>query len=203
MSTPGERLNLRPFEKRLVAGVATVLFLVINFWFVFPHFGDWSKFQGRYELSQRKLERYQKEIGQMAANRRKIDGLQDKGADIPLEDQATHFSSTIASQAAQSGVSVPQTGRIKTTTNQFFITQSETISTQSGEPQLVDFLFKLGDGPSPIRVSGLTIRPDVPRQALSANVTLAARYQLKKPLPKPASRTGAAADSANRTRTRP
>ena len=40
MTNPLDRLNLRPFEKRLVVVVAAVLFVVLNAWFVFPHFSD-------------------------------------------------------------------------------------------------------------------------------------------------------------------
>ena len=38
-----DRLNLRPFEKRLVVGVGAVLFVVLNAWFVFPHFSDLAR----------------------------------------------------------------------------------------------------------------------------------------------------------------
>lgn len=205
MSTPGDRLNLRPFEKRLVAGVATLLFIVMNFWFVFPHFGDWTKLQDRYQMAQRKLGRYEAEVAQVAANKRLVAAMLIDEPDVPLEEQATHFSTAIASQAAQAGVSVPQTGRIVTRTNEFFIVQTQTISTLSGEPQLVDFLFKLGNGGSPIRVQGLTVRPDVPRQALSAGVTLVASYQKKsqaKTAAGAASRSATPGGEPSTTRTR-
>ena len=41
-----DRLNLRPFEKRLVVGVGAVLFVVLNAWFVVPHFSDLSQARG-------------------------------------------------------------------------------------------------------------------------------------------------------------
>ena len=47
MTSPLDRLNLRPFEKRLVVVVAVVVFLVINAWIVFPHFSDLGKVQQR------------------------------------------------------------------------------------------------------------------------------------------------------------
>jgi hypothetical protein len=43
----------------------------------------------------------------------------------------------------------------------------------------VDFLYKLGDGNSLIRVRSLSLRPDAPRQNLGGNITLIASYQKK------------------------
>ena len=56
----------------------------------------------------------------------------------------------------------------------------------TSEAQLVDFLYKLGDGNSLIRVRALSLRPDPPRQNLGGNITLIASYQ-KKPSVRPAS----------------
>jgi hypothetical protein len=41
------KMNLRPFERRLLVGVLVVLLLVVNFVFIWPHFGDWAKTQDR------------------------------------------------------------------------------------------------------------------------------------------------------------
>ena len=59
-----DRLNLRPFEKRLVVGVAAVFFVVLNAWFVFPHFSDLSQAKDRRADALKKLERWQAEIDQ-------------------------------------------------------------------------------------------------------------------------------------------
>ena len=83
-------------------------------------------------------------------------------------------------------MNVTSTSRTTTGTNEeFFIRLTQTIGVQSGEPQLVDFLYNLGAGSSLIRVRGLSLRPDPPRQQLVANVTLVASYQ-KSPPKKPA-----------------
>ena len=47
MSSYLDRLNLRPFEKRLVVGVGVVLFIVVNAVFVVPHFSDLSQARER------------------------------------------------------------------------------------------------------------------------------------------------------------
>jgi hypothetical protein len=81
-----------------------------------------------------------------------------------------------------------------TRTNQFFLEQSQTITVQSGEQQLVDFLFNLGSGNSLIRVRDLGLHPDAPHQQLAATIRLVASFQ-KNPTTKPAApaaRTGSA-----------
>ena len=57
-----DRLNLRPFEKRLVVGVGAVLFVVLNAWFVFPHFSDLSQARDRRAELLKKLDRWRAEI---------------------------------------------------------------------------------------------------------------------------------------------
>ena len=59
-----DRLNLRPFEKRLVVGVGAVLFLVLNAWFVVPHFSDLRQARDRQAEALKKIERWQVEIDQ-------------------------------------------------------------------------------------------------------------------------------------------
>ncbi len=170
--------NLRPFEKRVVVVVAAMFFIVMNVWFVFPHFSDWGDLQRRMVTAQGKLAKYQAEIAKKASYERMIASLQGGGAlEVPREDQANQFSRTILMQAGQSGVAVPTTGKMQVTTNQFFLELSQSIGVQSGERQLVDFLYNLGNGESLIRVRDMSLHPDPPRQALVANVKLVASYQ--------------------------
>ena len=57
MTNPLDRLNLRPFEKRLVVAVGVVLFVVLNAWFVFPHFSDLGVAQERRVDAFKKIDR--------------------------------------------------------------------------------------------------------------------------------------------------
>ena len=169
--------NLRPFEKRVVVGVALAFFVVVNLWFVFPHFGDWGRAQARMEDAQAKVAKYLGEINQIPTYQKQIKSLIDENLEVPAEDQANQFSRAIQMQQAQSGVNVTSTSKQQTRTNQFFLELSQNIGVQSGEQQLVDFLFNLGSGNSLIRVRDMSLRPDAPRQALSANIKLVASYQ--------------------------
>jgi hypothetical protein len=170
--------NLRPFEKRVVVGVAALFFIVMNFWFVFPHFSDWGDLQRRMAAAQAKLVKYETVIDKKAVYEKLVRTFQGQGLEVPREDQGNQFQRSVLMQAGQSGVAVPQNGKILVNTNQFFLELSQNIGVQSGESQLVDFLYKLGaSADSQIRVRDMTLHPDPPRQQLQANVKLIASYQ--------------------------
>jgi hypothetical protein len=184
-------LNLRPFEKRLVVGVAVVIFIVVNAVFVFPHFGDWGRVQFRMEQAREKLVKWQGVAADEGKYKRLVDDLTKQGSAVDAEEQVYQFKSTIESQARNSGVNLVTSGRVTPQTNQFFVEQSQTVAFQSGEQQLVDFLFTLGSGNSLIRVRDLEVGPDQPRQNLNGHVTLIASYQKKN--------TGKGAPAARKT----
>ena len=56
--------QLRPLERRLAVAVLVVLFLVLNYVFVWPHFSDWSNLRDRQEDARRRLLLYQTTITQ-------------------------------------------------------------------------------------------------------------------------------------------
>jgi Tfp pilus assembly protein PilO len=177
MTSALDRLNLRPFEKRLVVAVAAVFFVVLNAWFVFPHFSDLSDAKDRRADALKKLNRWQAEIDQIPKYQAGIARFAKAGQDVPPEEQQNQFAHTIQNQQAQSGVGIQNFGRTVSETNQFFVELTQTISVESGEAQLVDFLYSLGSGNSLIRVRDLALHPNPPRQALSGSVKLVASYQ--------------------------
>jgi hypothetical protein len=171
--------NLRPFEKRVVVGFGALFFIVLNFLFVIPHFSDLAAVHDRMGDAQRKLARYQAEIGktnEYAAGLRKFEG---ENSDVPAEEQSMQFANAVNIQAGQSGVHISSAGHINTQTNQFFLEKTQGLGVQAGEQQLVDFLYNLGSGNSQVRVRDLSLRPDPPRQQLAAQITLVASYQKK------------------------
>ena len=169
--------KLNPSERRFVVAVALVFFLVINIFWVWPHFSDWSNLQGRLAAARGELAQRETAIQQAERLKPEVNKMQSAGANVLPEDQAVQFLRTIQTQAAQSGVGVTGNGRLVTRTNQFFIEQIQTISVQSGEQQLVDFLYKLGEANSLVRVHDLSLRPDQARQQLAASITLVASFQ--------------------------
>jgi len=180
--------SLRPMEKRLVVGVGTMVVILLNLWFVVPHFSDLPKVQERKAKAQSTVEMFQKEIDQKPKYIRSVAELQGAGQNVAPEDQIFQFQNAIQSEVVRTGVQI--TGQIKphSQTNQFFIEQFESIHLQAKEQQLVDFLFGLGNGTSQIRVRGLTLNADPSHTLLQAGITLVASYQ-KKPTAKGAPAT--------------
>jgi hypothetical protein len=179
--------RLSSLERRFIVIAIIVVFVVVNLWFVLPRFNDWGQVRNRHETALATRAKYEKEIAQTAAYTSQIGKLESEGVSVPVEDQSLNFLTAIQNQAVQSGVVIQQTPQPQRT-NQFFLERAVGLTIQSSEAQLVDFLYKLGDGNSLIRVRALSLRPDPPdarRQSLAGNVTLTASYQ-KKPSARPA-----------------
>lgn len=179
--------QLRPLERRLAVAVMVVVFLVVNWWFIWPHFSDWDNLQLRQAAAESKLRVYQKAISQSSTYQKLVNALESTGDVVAPEDQGINFTRTIQTQSYASGVAILNTSRQITRTNdQFFVEQVLNINVQATDEQLVDFLYKLGSGASMIRVRDLELQPDPPHQHLNANIRLVASYQ-KNPPAKPGS----------------
>jgi len=170
--------QLRPLERRLAIGVLVVVFLVLNYVFVWPHFSDWGNLQHRRDAAQRKLKLYQTAITQTDNYQKQVNSLQSQGEFVSLENQGVNMLRTIQTQSAQSGVSIANNSRQITHTNDaFFVEQVQNISVTADDKQLVDFLYKLGSGASMIRVRDLELQPDSAKMHLNAQIRLVASYQ--------------------------
>jgi Tfp pilus assembly protein PilO len=184
--------QLRPMERRLVVGVAVILVIVLNWWFIWPEFSDWGNLRRRNNAAQLNLKLYQTAVAQIPSLQANVKKFESAGEAVPLEDQGISFTRTIGAQATQSGVQLQNTSRQFTRTNDvFFVEQVQNISVLATEEQLVDFLYKLGTSASMIRVRDLELQPDQPRQRLVANIKLVASYQ-KNPVAAVAAKTSTA-----------
>ncbi|MBI3851505.1 MAG: hypothetical protein HY298_14700 [Verrucomicrobia bacterium] len=177
MSSYLDKLNLRPQERRLLVAVAAIVFIVLNIWLVWPHFKDWGQVKSKMREAQRKLETYQTEVKKIPEYEARVKSLMGDEAVVLPEDQAIQFLSIVRNQAAQNGVVIVNNSRVSSRTNESFVEQTQQISVQSGEKQLVNFLYSLGTGNSMIRVKDLSLRPEANRMSLGGNVTLVASYQ--------------------------
>jgi Tfp pilus assembly protein PilO len=186
VSNPLDKLNLRPFEKRLVVGVAVVVFIVLNAWFVWPHFKDWGEMKNRLDGARSQVQKYNKTIASARGLDKKVKEMQAEGTVVSAEDQANQFLLTVNNQASVSGVNITGISRQSTVTNGFFLEQLQTFSVSARDEQLVDFLYSLGSSDSIIRARGLSLRPNGSRQELNGNIDLVASYQKN-----PASKTTA------------
>jgi Tfp pilus assembly protein PilO len=181
-----DKLNLRPFERRLVVIVGIVLFVVVQFIYIWPHFGDVSKLNGRRAKALGQLKEQQTAIAETNKIAAELARLEGEGQDVPPGDQAVQLMRTVQTEASKVRVNIQTTSKPFTRTNEFFLEQSQQISTISDDSALVDFLYNLGSGSSLIRVRDLTLRPDQSHTRLTASIKLVASYQ------KPAARTAPA-----------
>jgi hypothetical protein len=188
--------TLRPMEKRLVVGVGTMVVILLNLWFVVPHFSDLPKVRQRKDKAQGTLETFRKEIARKPIYVEGIGKLQGQGQDVQLEDMIFHFQNGIQSEAVRTGVQIQNQVKPHSQTNTFFIEQIQSLNLQAKEQQLVEFLFGLGNGPS-IRVRDLTLHADPSHTLLQAGIKLVASYQKKptaKGAPQPTPAKSAPAD---------
>ncbi|MFM2082467.1 MAG: hypothetical protein RL380_1158 [Verrucomicrobiota bacterium] len=186
MTNPLEKLNLRPFEKRLVLITAVLFILALNAALVWPRFKDWGETDARLTGARAKLETYNKAIDQQPQYEKLVKVFESEGESVAEQDQANRFLLTVQSQASASGVQILATMRPGTSTNDpFFIEQRQTFHVQAREENLIDFLYQLGAGDSMARARGLSFRPGNGKMQLDGNIDLIANYQRKAAAPAP------------------
>jgi hypothetical protein len=181
-----DKLNLRPAERRLVVIVALVVFVVLNIWLIWPQFGSVATWQKKRGEALKKLQNFNDEVKKKSGYEKQLRDLESQGAYVGTEEQAIALSRDVANQATLSGVQVNRfdpaprssTGR----TNAFFEEQTLIISiANTGEKELVDFLYNLGARSSLIRVKSMTVSPDPTRMKLQGSITLVASFAKKPP----------------------
>ena len=113
--------QLRPLERRLAVAVLVIVFLVLNFVFVWPHISDWSNLRQRGYAAENKLRLYQTAISQSAVYKKMVNDLEQSGEVVAPEDQGINFTRAIQSQSYASGVAIlNQSRQITRTNDQFF-----------------------------------------------------------------------------------
>jgi hypothetical protein len=189
-----DKLNLRPQERRLVVIVGVVVFIVLNFVFVFPNFGAFGQIQQHTIDARKKLDLYNVEIKKQPTYQKEILTLQGQGMYVSDETKALTLQSDVNLQAHLCGVTVPsitpmQRGGTGGKTNAFFEEQSVVLNVVTGEKELIDFLYRLADKELLIRAKSMQISPDPQtRMRLQGSITLVKSFQRKAP-PKPAQTT--------------
>jgi hypothetical protein len=179
------QLNLTVQERRIVMGIFAVVILVLNYLFVWPRFGEWSRMNKQLIDMRDTMKTYNRFILQDTDPTNGFRKLVAKyarleGGDVTehtVVDPQVQLMETIRRQASKTGVNVESynTGSVKT--NAFFEEHSTVISIESQEPQLINFLFNMGNDPAMIRVGKLDLKPaDQNRYRLRGGITLTANY---------------------------
>lgn len=173
--------RLSSMERWIIILVIIGVFAIVHFLLFVPYLNDWSKLTNRRNEAEAKQKKYEEMIAQTPTFSNQIAKLEGENSAVPAEDQAVNFITAIQSQAAQSQVAIISNTRQPERTNQFFMERAQSVTTQSGEKQLVDFLYNLGVGNSLIRARALTLSRDPSQQQLKATMTLIASFQKKAP----------------------
>jgi hypothetical protein len=183
-----DKLNLRPQERRLVVLAGAVIFLVLNLWFVWPHFSEYGRLRSEIARASATLERYHAELARVPAYSRRLEELEGQGAAGVLpEEQATLLISRIQMQAERSGLKLQRlTPAARAarggSTVEFFEEQSLTLMLNpTGPEELINFLVALATGDLVIRVRELDLRPDPSETRLIGTIRLVASFQKQIP----------------------
>jgi len=189
-----DRLNLPPTERRWVLFGLVLAVVLLNYFLIWPYFGEWQKVTKQLEDEQKKRSKFMAEIGQRQKYEARLEDLKLRGVPGVLDaDRVPMMQQTVYAQGGLSGVTitrvaVPPPIRAVGATNQFFDERLVTVDVNGTEADLVDFLVQLGSGDSMMRVRDLSnLRPDPSRTRLQTTMTLVASFQKEnKPAPKSA-----------------
>jgi Tfp pilus assembly protein PilO len=186
MTSVFDKLNLTPAERRLVIMVGIVVFVVLNFWLVFPMFGEYGKYDQRIHDANATLKKYQDEINKRSNYEKELKQLENQAVYIPTEEAALRLSQEVNSQAALSGVTVTSITQMQRQgsggkTNAFFEEAAVTVNINTGEKELVDFLYRLADKDLLIRAKSMTLGTDPSQTRLQGQITLVKSFQRRPP----------------------
>ena len=188
MSSFLDKLNLKPQERRLIVMAATVFFVVLQFWLVWPHFKDWERIKTGLAAADKSLKTYQTEIALTNNYSVKLRELERQGDTVLAAEQAQPniLIEKIQSQAGRSKLNVqniaPAPRSNLSRTNQFFEEQTISVGLNpTGDEELIDFLVAMGSGDLMVRVKELDLRPDPSKTKLMGKVTLVASFQKSRP----------------------
>jgi hypothetical protein len=185
--------ELKPQERRWLVAIVFVVFLMLNYFFVWPHFHDWGRSDALMARAAQTNATYNAELRHKDEYTRKLNELQSDGSSVLPEDQAIDFVHFYNSRAISNKIIVVNQGPLVTHTNEFFLEQQMGITVEAYETNLVKFLYALAAGNSMMRVRAMSLHPNQQHQQLSANLTLVASYQKKAPA------RGAGATASSRT----
>ena len=162
--------------------VGMVIFLLLNWWFVFPYFGEWGRTKLKIARDRATLTRYKQEIAlrpKYEASQRELEttGSEMLGSENELQR-------VVQTQAATAGLQIGRSGPVPnfgSKTNQFFQEAGVSIEFSSGGKELVDFLVGIAAQNAMVRVREMNVRPDPSQTRLNGTLVFAGNYQTRPP----------------------
>jgi hypothetical protein len=195
-----KNLNLTAQERKFVVVVGVAFVLVLNGLFIWPQFGKWKGVKEELGDKGKLLSEYQAQIDGLPKLKAKLAGLETNSTSLTVTaDPGTHFQRTVQSLAQQKRFFADSWGTPtvnRNSTNKFFEEHSMTLRfSNTGEKELIDFMYGLSEGNSSVRVRDFSVRPDGSKTKLQGQLVLVASYQVDKtavrtaarPAPTPAS----------------
>ena len=158
--------------------VGMVVFVLLNFWFVFPYFGEWGRTKADIAKNRTTLERYQQEIAKRPRYQAREKELETTGSE--MLNNENELQRVVQTQAAATGVQIGRSGpdpSYGSKTNQFFQEGGVSIEFNSGGKELVDFLVGIAAQNAMVRVREMNVRPDPSRTRLSGTLVFAGNFQ--------------------------
>lgn len=178
-----DKWGLSPQERRFVVIVGILVFILVNWWVIFPMFGDWGRFENKLDYTRKKIEEYKAEIKKRPDYEKKRAELKLLGSDVSSEDAALRLQQDVISQANLVGLGygtitpVNRGGTTTSTKTNYFDEASVNVSINTGEKELVNFLVRLADKDLLIRAKSMDIGPDLSQTRLQGNLTLVKSFQ--------------------------
>ena len=174
--------QLKPQERRWVIIIGVVVFVVLNYFMVFPRFKEWKLNAARIQDAQKRMSQYTSEINRMASYQKILNNFDPADTGVLPEDQAYNFEAFFRDRARDCGVQIQSVNPRKPETNDFFVKRQTAIEVVSKEVNLLHFLFSLGSSSSQMRVRSMSLHPVEPnRYQLRATITIVADYLRKSP----------------------
>ena len=181
-----DKYNMSAGERRLVMSVVVLLVAVLA-WMAFDSIEPPGKTNAAIAKIETDLKRWGTERANHAKYKGQIRDLEGMSSAVAEKEQEVNMSRTVNDLQGSSGINITQRFKVNTSTNDFFIEKSMRINFSGKENEIVDFLWKLGEDDSLVRVSEMRIKPDKNRTRLEGSMWLTSSYQKNFIAPPPAS----------------
>jgi hypothetical protein len=180
-----DKLGLRPAERRLLVGVAVLLFIVFNVYFIWPQFKEWGKLKGDIAALTLTRTTYEQERDKLPEYQQKEAELRGRSPAVPASGIGSQLVKEVQNQASQLGKQfayIKQIDGAQTERSKFFEEKIVNVRFSSWtDTNVLKLLISLGEGSSVIRIRDLSIKPDPSRMKLTGNATMVASYQKADP----------------------
>jgi len=181
-----KNLNLTSQERKFLIAVAIAFVLVLNFLFIWPQFGRGKEINADLEQKTKLKSEYEAQIASLPKLKAKLSNLETNSTSLTVTaDPGTHFQRTVQALAQRNRFFADSWGTPtvnRNSTNKFFEEHTMTLRfSNTGEKELIDFMYGLSDGNSSVRVRDFSVRPDGSKTKLQGQLVLVANYQVDKP----------------------